>query len=74
MYEDIFARADKIVGETGGRLLTHAENMGKGRALKTAFACILENFPEVPGAVTADSDGQHTPESIIRSRTRQGSM
>ncbi len=50
--------------------MTHAENMGKGRALKTAFACILENFPEVPGAVTADSDGQHTPESIIRVMNR----
>lgn len=65
-YQDIFARADKIVGKTGGRLLTHAENMGKGRALKTAFACILESFPDASGAVTADSDGQHTPESIIK--------
>ena len=65
-YQDIFARADKIVGETGGRLLLHTENMGKGRALKTAFAYVLENCPEAPGVVTADSDGQHTPESIIR--------
>lgn len=45
-------------------LLTHEENRGKGRALKTALAWLAENRPEIVGAVTADSDGQHTPEDI----------
>ncbi|MBQ7402984.1 MAG: bifunctional glycosyltransferase family 2/GtrA family protein [Lentisphaeria bacterium] len=45
-------------------LLEHESNSGKGRALKTAFSYCLEH--EIPGAVTADSDGQHLPEDISR--------
>ena len=44
-------------------ILTHQTNQGKGHALKTAFAYILDNY-EVIGCVTADSDGQHTYEAI----------
>ena len=47
------------------RVLHHAVNQGKGRALKTAFHDCLKRFPELPGIVTADSDGQHTPECIF---------
>jgi len=46
------------------RVLQHAVNQGKGRALKTAFNYCLKEFPEMPGVITADSDGQHTPECI----------
>ncbi len=59
-YDEIFAEAEKIIGRKGGFLLSHEMNRGKGRALKTAFADVLENHPEVEGVVTADSDGQHT--------------
>lgn len=45
-------------------ILTHAINLGKGRALKTAFNYLLVHFPEAIGCVTADSDGQHTPEDV----------
>lgn len=38
--------------------------MGKGSALKTAFRYVLENYNDVIGVITADSDGQHTPECI----------
>lgn len=47
-------------------LLVHEVNRGKGCALKTAFAYILDNMPDVDGAITIDSDGQHTPEDAIR--------
>lgn len=47
-------------------LLTHEVNRGKGAALKTAFKYIKENFPDVYGVVTADGDGQHTPEDALR--------
>lgn len=47
-------------------ILEHPENCGKGRALKTGFASCLERFPDLRGAVTADGDGQHTAEDIIR--------
>ena len=46
--------------------LTHSENRGKGAALKTAFKYILENMPEIQFAVTADGDGQHTPEDTLK--------
>lgn len=44
------------------RILTHSSNRGKGAALKTAFAALE------PGedAVTADADGQHAPEDILK--------
>lgn len=47
-------------------LLTHEVNRGKGAALKTAFKYIKQNFPEATGVVTADGDGQHAPEDVVR--------
>lgn len=46
-------------------VLKHEINRGKGRALKTAFEYVLRQFPDAPGSITADSDGQHTPECIL---------
>ena len=43
----------------------HAVNQGKGRALKTAFNYCLGEFPGMPGVITADSDGQHSPACIL---------
>ena len=36
-----------------------------GRALKTAFNFCLQEFPGLVGVITADSDGQHTPDCIL---------
>ena len=47
-------------------LLQHHVNLGKGRALKTAFNYYLNYFPDGIGVVTADGDGQHAPEDIIK--------
>jgi putative flippase GtrA len=44
--------------------LRHAENYGKGAALKTGIAHVLNQFPQCAGVVTADADGQHHPEDI----------
>ena len=46
-------------------LLVHAVNRGKGAALKTGIRHIMKD-PEGAGIVTADADGQHTCEDIIR--------
>lgn len=46
--------------------LRHDKNRGKGRALKTAFAYLLGNFTGVDGCVTADPDGQHSPEDVVK--------
>lgn len=63
-YDEIFDRAAKLIEAGGGKFISYRPNKGKGRALKTAFEYIAENMPDVLGCVTADSDGQHTPECI----------
>lgn len=60
-YREIF---DEIESRHHFRILRHAVNLGKGRALKSGFNYVLNEFPDAAGAVTADSDGQHTPEDI----------
>lgn len=49
----------------GTHILTHPVNMGKGRALKDAFAFVNENRPDSRGVVTIDGDGQHLLGDII---------
>ena len=50
----------------GVEFVRHDMNRGKGRALKTAFARLLDKYPGLIGCVTADSDGQHAPEDVLR--------
>ncbi len=59
----IFAQ---VAGLPRVRVLRHAQNRGKGYALKTGFRHILVAYPEITGVVTADADGQHTAEDILR--------
>lgn len=47
-------------------MLVHEVNRGKGAALKTAFSYIKDNYPDAFGVVTADGDGQHSPEDVMR--------
>lgn len=46
-------------------VLTHPVNRGKGQALRTAFAFLLEQRPGCRGAVTIDGDGQHRLPDIL---------
>ena len=65
-YSKYFKEAQQIMGDKGV-LLTHEVNKGKGRALKTAFSYILNgDLKSSIGAITADSDGQHTVECISK--------
>ena len=59
-YQELFAKVE----ETGSIVLHHAVNLGKGRALKTAFNHCIYYYPEAVGCVTIDSDGQHTVEDM----------
>lgn len=61
-YRPIFEQVEAIEGCV---VLHHAVNLGKGRALKTAFNYCLTAFPKMLGCITADSDGQHTVEGIL---------
>lgn len=47
-------------------VLKHAANLGKGAAIKTAVRHVLQSLPECTSVVTADADGQHHPEDILR--------
>lgn len=50
--------------EKHATILTHAINLGKGRALKTGFNYYLNNNSDCIGVITVDADGQHQIEDI----------
>ena len=60
------ARFETVSRYSECHVLRHPVNRGKGRALKTAFAYILEQEPELLGVITIDGDGQHLTEDILR--------
>ncbi|MGA2402796.1 MAG: glycosyltransferase [Syntrophobacteraceae bacterium] len=47
-------------------LLKHAVNLGKGAALKTGLNYAYSNFEGLIGIVTADADGQHLVEDVLK--------
>ena len=55
---------DTAEAEMGCAVLHHPKNLGKGRALKTAFKWFLENRPDAAGCVTIDGDNQHHADDI----------
>ena len=61
-HQGSFSRAETF---SQCHVLHHGVNKGKGRALKTAFAFVLEQFPELKGVITIDGDGQHLVQDII---------
>jgi glycosyltransferase involved in cell wall biosynthesis len=60
--EHIFSKLKAM----GCRVIAHAINMGKGRALKTGINDILSRNLTIRGVVTADADGQHIVKDIKR--------
>ncbi len=56
--KEIFQRATPFVE----KILVHEKNRGKGAALKTGLAWLGERSD----VITADADGQHTPEDIAK--------
>jgi glycosyltransferase involved in cell wall biosynthesis len=62
-FREIFDQASRFPGV---QILRHAVNLGKGAALKTGINHALCSFPDLIGIVTADADGQHHPEDIVR--------
>lgn len=57
-YAPLFRR----LADLGVVVLRHVVNLGKGQALKTGFNHVLLHWPDSPGVVTVDADGQHLPE------------
>ena len=60
-YDTFFERTRAL----GAEVVRHVVNQGKGRALKTAFHYVLQNWQECVGVATIDSDGQHAVKDII---------
>lgn len=56
----------KLSENMGAKVITHEVNMGKGKALKTAFEYILNTYKDVTGVVTVDGDNQHRIKDIIK--------
>jgi glycosyltransferase involved in cell wall biosynthesis len=57
---------EEALGKGDCALIRHAINLGKGRALKTGFNYVLNAFPDAPGVITMDADGQHPPGAALR--------
>lgn len=55
-----------VLEDLGVCVCRHSRNMGKGAAIKTGIRYILEHYRRCTGVVTADADGQHSPEDICR--------
>ena len=66
-FKEIFETIEKFPN-ANIKVFRHAKNLGKGRALKNAFNYFLTlpNLAEYSGVVTADSDGQHRVEDVIK--------
>ncbi len=47
-------------------VLRHAQNQGKGKAIKTGLSYIQEHFAAYTAVVTMDADGQHKVDDAIR--------
>lgn len=70
-YDNIFWEINE---KRSCEVIKHAVNQGKGRALKTGFHHYLNNFDKnygidfkiKGGVVTADADGQHSPEDTYK--------
>lgn len=61
-YDHYFLTAEN---EYNCIVLKHAVNLGKGRALKTAFNYLCNNSMGCIGTITVDADGQHKPNDIV---------
>jgi len=55
-------RTSEVASSAGAVVIRHERNLGKGRALKTAFGYAIERGYNI--VVTIDADGQHNPDEI----------
>ena len=65
-FAGIFSELEQL----GAAVCRHPKNKGKGAALKTGLRYIAKYFEGCAGVVTADADGQHSPEDICRIAAR----
>ena len=56
----------RVAAHPGCFVVTHAVNLGKGRALKTGLNHIYLKYPAAEGVLTMDADGQHLAADAAR--------
>ncbi|MGI6755561.1 MAG: glycosyltransferase [Atopobiaceae bacterium] len=65
---DVFAALERM----GVRVVRHQQNKGKGAAIKTGIQEMRSLWPDAPGFVTCDADGQHSARDAVKlARTSQ---
>ena len=62
-YGELFQRAARVSDTV---VLKNAVNLGKGAAIKHGMNRILLDHPDCIGVVTADADGQHAADDILK--------
>jgi glycosyltransferase involved in cell wall biosynthesis len=62
-HEEVFKSVRRIPSVI---VLRHARNYGQGRAVRTGIECAVARLPSLAGVVTADADGQHAADDIVR--------
>ena len=62
-FDQVFSTLEDLPGV---KILQHQRNLGQGASLKSAYRLILEERGTVQGVVTADADGQHSIEDVVR--------
>lgn len=60
-FAPLFARLPDTV-----TFLSYETNRGKGYAMKYAMKTVAETMPQIKFIVTADADGQHSPEDTLK--------
>jgi len=54
---------DRVAEQSGVQIFRHAQNRGKGAALKGGFDFALA-MPQIQAVISMDADGQHAPEHL----------
>ena len=62
LYAPVFSALE----QEGCKVVHHRVNHGKGAALRTGITFAREYWPTTRAVVSADADGQHTAEDILR--------
>lgn len=62
-FAEVFGQIEK---EPGVTVIRQLKNSGQGASLKTAYQHLLADPKDLIGVVTADADGQHSIEDVVR--------
>ena len=62
-FQKIFLELDQSKAAT---VLRHEKNRGQGASLKTAYGHLIADSENLVGVVTADADGQHAIQDVVK--------